>query len=446
MQFDRVYGDQYPLPLNLEELFKSCCSLVNKDCTQYLVQYCNGRGTRVSAAAVDEVCSKRSTTEVLSEGGTKTKKLGAFQYCTLPATLRPEFKSFIFVEENLFDAVKGHYPREKFEDFLNNVSGKLVKLRAIISSIQWLPDISSTAVWKESRVQCLLQLFIQDFMQSWFGGHTGLDAHAANRNPIELNIEPTNTCWKGYSDLKICTSVSTDINDAAAVIEVKVPFAPSDPRLYHSKALQPKQQVLGQAMGLLQQNQQSPPRQDILCYLTDVMAISVLYYYNNGEKKCAYLSQRVTDAREFCLRLALVCCNFTHGEWIAQVQASGIPTTDVDLSAHEEGRDSGGRTVVLGGTTCDGTAVAAHNSTGDGATVDNVDGSATGKTACGGAQRDMTGYGAHNALVCGFDDFEEEENEDRLNDITNILRWEAKCKGFGFLGTDELKRKRSVEL
>jgi hypothetical protein len=37
-----------------------------------------------------------------------------------------------------------------------------------------------------------------------------------------------------------------------------------------------------------------------------------------------------------------------------------------------------------------------------------------------------------------FDMDEEEAHEIRLRDITNMLRWDAKCKGVAYLGEDEL--------
>ena len=39
-----------------------------------------------------------------------------------------------------------------------------------------------------------------------------------------------------------------------------------------------------------------------------------------------------------------------------------------------------------------------------------------------------------------FDLDEEEAHERRLGDITNLLRWEAKCKGVAYLGVEEMDK------
>ena len=119
--------------------------------------------------------------------------------------------------------------------------------------------------------------------------------------------------WKGCTDLKCVRGTSTEINSATATLEMKVPFNSHDPRLYHSTAIQPKQQLLGYAMGLLR----SHKRIDNLSYLTDCFALSVMYHVEGK----AWLSKRVIDAKAFCLRILLMCCDLSTDEWRCLIPA-----------------------------------------------------------------------------------------------------------------------------
>ena len=79
--------------------------------------------------------------------------------------------------------------------------------------------------------------------------------------------------------------MTTSSNKAAATFEKKVPFADNGSRLHHSKALQPKQQLLGQAIGLLQELDDTNAH--TLSYLTDIFAICVMYHVEG--KVCVFI-------------------------------------------------------------------------------------------------------------------------------------------------------------
>ena len=224
--------------------------------------------------------------------------------------------SFKFVEDRLETTVKSKFPSLDFENVLENFTSKLIRLRNIIYSIKVVGGISDGAVWNEMRIQCMMMLFLNYIFDVCF---VDFVVTAANNDEIELqviDIDDQPAVWKGTTDLKCSHRESTAISEATATLEMKMPFNNSDPRLFKSKALQPKQQLLGQAMGLNSK----------LSYLTDIFAVSVMYHLNEGY----YLSERVTDARKFCLRLLLMRCgDLSSEEWISLMDNDTCP---VDLS------------------------------------------------------------------------------------------------------------------
>ena len=107
-----------------------------------------------------------------------------------------------------------------------------------------------------------------------------------------------------------------------------MPFNQSNSTLFKSKAVRPKQQLLGQAMGLRQMCKGHPPAYHI-SYLTDISALSVMYHLDR--KAC--LSTRVSDAKAFCLRLLLMCCGLSHDELESLIPAE---MTNVDLEEEDD--------------------------------------------------------------------------------------------------------------
>ena len=104
--------------------------------------------------------------------------------------------------------------------------------------------------------------------------------------------------------------------------------------------MQPKQQLLGCAMGLRQQYNQQLIDQAVMCiteppppsrnynlsYLTDMFALSVMYHVEGT----AYLSKRVTDAKAFCMRLLLMCHEFSPDEW-NKIRLPGAVAVDIGM-------------------------------------------------------------------------------------------------------------------
>ena len=120
---------------------------------------------------------------------------------------------------------------------------------------------------------------------------------SANSDNIELDVmtDGVPVHWSGFTDLKCCHAGSTSIHDAVATIEMKKPFAKKG--LFQTPALQPKQQLIGQALALMQKN----PCAYKLSFLTDLFALSVMYHVDGR----LYLSRRVSDGKSLCLRLLL---------------------------------------------------------------------------------------------------------------------------------------------
>jgi hypothetical protein len=326
-------------------------------------------------------------------------------------TSRPEFLSFEFDEKVLEKIVASKFLSIEFDAVLIDLTMKLTQLRTIIYSINWVDGASDSAVWSENRIQCMMILFLNYTFKAC---NVLIVATAANTDAIELKVTNQDNVeveWNGYADLK-CSSpeLSLDVFEAVATLEMKVPFNPSDPRLYHSKALQPKQQLLGQAMGLLQ----SSGRPYVISYLTDIVALSVMHHV----KGKAYLSKRVTDAKAFCLRLLLMCCGLGTDEWadlLGQVDTTAVEIDDEDDPIPSASSGSSVSNPLANRRT------------------EIADIHTRSQNKSGG-----NNHKKHN--VCDTFGYEEEEvHQRRLADITNGRRWEAKCSGFKYLGVDEMK-------
>jgi hypothetical protein len=377
-----------------------------------LERYCELRSERQSAAAIEDIVS---STQISSTGGTKV--LNRFQYMDIPLKSRPDFLSFDFDEVVLETLLSSKFPSLALSDVLSDLAEKLTQLRSIIYSITWVDGVSNNARWSESRIQCMMMLFVNHILKAC-AGH--MEATAANRDKITLNLnshDGTTVLWKGYADLKCCNSQLTGIDEAYATFEMKVPF--SKDGLYGSAALQPKQQLLGQAMGL----RQSPSASRIynLLYLTDIFALAVMYHIEGK----AYLSKRVTDAKAFCLRLLLMCHNFSPDEWdtlilagasavdIAVAPAVDIHMVDSNVSPINSNRSN----------------TREHRRTGPVTrSKKNSDGNEN----------------AHRVIYGTFGCEEEEAQERRQADIAHVLRWEAKCLGYKYLGDHEMKQHNSI--
>jgi hypothetical protein len=426
-QFSGVYVIK-DLPLNLVDLLTSCNMLLRPITDNIMARYISGRSSRDSTETVEEI--NNSSTQQTSVGG--GKKINKFKYSSMSELSRPIFLSFDFDENALEKLVQSKFLTARqdttFIILMTDLTLKLTHLRSIIYSIKWVDDVSSAAVWSENRIQCIMELFLNYTLKAWYGDPTTIEATAANAPVIENLIEFTVTnpdgievTWKGYSDLKCCHPGSPNICDAVATVEMKVPFANSDPRLFHSKALQPKQQLLGQAIGLLQ----ASSFDHTLSYLTDIFAISVMYHIQGK----AYLSKRVTDAKAFCLRLLLMCCEISSSEWDSLLSA-GMGTVDLDddlTTLSEQTHD-----MELSGASSSCLSNFKSNNQAAGPTIR----SKAARNRGDGHQKTTKGIVACGTIGCE----EEEAHQRRLADITNVRRWEARCFGNRYLDFDELQK------
>ena len=353
-----------------------------------------------------------SSTHNTSVGG--RKPLNEFQYSCMHSSSQPHFASFKFNESELEALVKSKLLSDDADDVLSELSTKLKQLRSIIYSIKWVDDIASDAVWSETRIQCLMMLFLNHVFYTF---SVGLRAFAANKDEIEFRVKDQDdkqVRWKGYTDVKCCELSATNINEAIATLEMKLPFNSSaSSRLWKSKALLPKQQLLGQAMGLVQSNQAYH-----LSYLTDIFAVSVMYH---SDAKF-FLSERVTDAKSFCLRILLMLCgDLSTEQWdLLKTEEVDIDRTDEDDADDAEHQPVSNNltasiTSNLRSATILGPITRSQNK-GDG----------------GGKEGGVDAYGT-------FVDEEEEAHEQRLREIASLLRWEAQCLDYKYLGCKEMQ-------
>jgi hypothetical protein len=311
--------------------------------------------------------------------------------------------------------VASKLPSLDLDSVLLDLTEQLTMLRSIVYSIKCVQGVKSTAVWNETRIQCMMALFLKYTFETC---NVVMEVGAAGSGyDTAIEIKPTihdgsSEQWNGFADLKCSLDWLTTIEYATATLDMKVPFNPSGNSLYRSRAVQPKQQLLSQAMGLLQKS----GRPYNLSYLSDIFALSVMYY--TGEK--AYLSERVTEVTAFCLRLLLMCCR--------------------DLSFGE--RES----LMLAGT-----VTAALNDEDMSLAPMNLSSSNPQDYHPAAFTRPFTrsqkkvGGGREKQVACGtFGCDEEEAHEQRLADAADALRWEAKCNGFKYLGFYEMQQHNGI--
>ena len=157
---------------------------------------------------------------------------------------------------------------------------------------------------------------------------------------------------------------------------------------------------------------QMAPNASKLSFLTDLFALSVAYHVNGK----VYLSRRVTDGKAFCLRLLLMCCNLSSDDWTKLIGdiSVGIDFDEaVDPLPHSNGLNP----------------ITAERSVTRSVTRENE------------RRVKSNGVSERKEHDTGCGTFEWEEDEDEwLEDITVVRRWEAKCKGDNFLGEDELRQ------
>ena len=135
-----------------------------------------------------------------------------------------------------------------------------------------------------------------------------------------------------------------------------------------------------------------------------------------------YLSRRMTDGKSLCLRLFLMCCNLSFRDWAKLIPADCVPV-DIDIDEADN-------------------PVPPPNS---------LDPITAGGSITRSPARDMKERGKNNGAseekehgtCCGIFGCEEEEEEEKeekwQEDIGHVLRWEAKCLGYSYLGEDELQ-------
>jgi hypothetical protein len=409
-QLSRVLSRSEELPDLLTDLL-STFNLLNIPVPDvFLTEYCSVRGNRLSELTLQDIAS---STNVTSAGG--LHRLNAFQYGTIPETSRPRPRllSFSFNQRTLKTMVATRLPFLDFDLFLPDLTEKLKSLRSIIYSVKSIGGLRKSLVWSENTIQMMMRLFLNYTFDKCQCHMIASSANRGEINAIELTVtapDASTTVWNGFTDLKCCMESTMDINGAISTLEMKVPFDSSG--LYRSAAPRPKQQFIGEAMGLLQG---SPNCAYNLSYLTDIFAQSVMYY--TGVE--AYLSNRVTDANEFCLQLLLMCCgDLSSDDWKGLMLADTVIPIDFIVSNEDD--------IVSN----------------EDDTVSNPEVASRGPTT----RSQTIGGGGHKGNVaCGtFGCKQEEAHERRLADFADMQRWEAKCEGFQYLGFEEMQQHNSI--
>lgn len=127
---------------------------------------------------------------------------------------------------------------------VDDLALKLTHLRSIIYSVA---TERSESCWTGKRIQAFMVLFLKYTFEVVDIKLTALDA---NGNPTSYTTSD-NVTWNGHPVLKCCDPDEPSLASATVTIEMKLSMCETDPRMFHSKALKPKQQLLCQALALL---------------------------------------------------------------------------------------------------------------------------------------------------------------------------------------------------
>ena len=389
----------------LLKLFDSADQLIDTALPN-LSTYASGRALD-SMGAMEEMKSSNQDT---LDG---TKPLNKFRYALMGQN-RPMFITWPIDEIALENLIRFKFVHKSFDVFLADLVTQLVKLRSIIYA-----KTEQDMRWDETTsIQPMMELFVAYMLEQWSSrqpGATHLGVAAANKPQFDIAFKEGDTSWGGQTDLYCYLEESVDnIYESRAIIELKSPFDLNN--LYHSKAVGPKQQLLGQAVGCFRGKQGA---RYILSYLTDIFAISVLCHV----KGCAYLSRRITEPKAFCLRLLMMCWDITDDEW-----NSLFPSERSQVSIEDDTEVS----IPPVATTSLGVAPN-PNVTNVRNGVQNAKGGKSKSSNC------KTG-----GKKCGvIGDDAEEERARRFEDITNMLQW-SDARHDCTLGVDMLAKHNSV--
>jgi hypothetical protein len=437
------YASGAVLPTDLVELVKSCELLITESIKDYgtlLASYINGKTSsdRFSSLSNKQITSSASRDQHAHD-------LSIFRYVDISNPQQPFFGSFKMDECRLKEIVETkltglNFSKDKFQALLADLIEMLDKVRRIL--YQHIFASEQLLKWNELTVQKMMQLFLQ-YMLLKSQSDIEIDpANNSENNKISFIDEGTNLTWSGYTDIR-CTSATIETNnidDCVTIIEMKVPFTNKSSRLFHSTALQPKQQLLGQTMGLFQMKKQyqkfeKAEGEHVFSYLTDMFALSVMFHVENK----VYLSERVTDAEAYCLRLLLMCCKLTTEEWTSLVGPCDVIQLDeeekneIDDDAESGGprgeEDPSGK----------GDPTEKRNPTGKGDPNTGSDRMQTrsmnNNTNKDGAYNSKLGY--RYKMVEDFSG-DNEVDEEWFDEFLDMMRWHAGTIGEAYFGAKEL--------
>lgn len=229
-----------------------------------LTTYCASSIDRKTSAAVELIASRTCLTYDHA-----ANQLQNFKYSSISVEARPVLLSFEFNEVDLQNVVRTKLPpTQSVDNVLFELEQKLSRVRHMIYAYHKTPGVSSIP---EFRIQRIMFLFVQEIFRTC---GIPMEASAANNDTIGLNVSTNggNLHWSGFTDLKCCHTGSNSIGNAVATIEMRRPFIKKG--LFHTSALQPKQQLIGQALALMQMG----PCDHKLSFLTDIFAVSVMHH------------------------------------------------------------------------------------------------------------------------------------------------------------------------
>mgnify|MGYP003386693942 CR=1 FL=1 len=294
----------------LQELFTSASALIDTAIPN-LDRYSSGRALN-SVGAMEEINS--SIQDTVEE----EKHLNKFQYALMNEDYRPAFVTWSIDESTLENFVKSKLGCN--DEFMDDLVQQLGNLRSIIYS-----KVDQNLRWDEPTcIQPMMELYVDYVLLKvhQFTNKPRIHVAAANKPQFDIKFTESNVKWTGQTDLYCSLTDVVNIYESVAIIEMKSPFDTNN--LYNAKAQQPKQQLLGQAVGCFRSR---PDRKKYtLSYLTDVFAISLLCHVQG----CAYLSQRVVEPKAFCLRLLIMCCDISDEEWETLFPSEKVPVAVSD--------------------------------------------------------------------------------------------------------------------
>jgi hypothetical protein len=221
--------------------------------------------------------------------------------------------------------------KTEFEKFLQSYMESLDKVRQMLYYIQ-----QTRSIREVDELQKIAALFLEEFARYF---HSNAVTLAGQRISLEgelmvgIATEMSKKEINGFSDLILGQTNDFDLADALCIFELKAP----ETAMYHSSACAAKDQLLFELEMVGQMHKNGM----LLGGLLDLFSIAVAVRLVNEDGKIFfYMSNRVTESRAFLLRLLLLLCKDKDEVW---TELPVFSTIEIPLPiADDGGADDGG--------------------------------------------------------------------------------------------------------